>query len=100
MWGCYVILLGICIYSFHVRLPQSRTLTDKLVLANGLTAAVIGAVFGWVLPGVFKLTPVYPGPGTFFSFIITFVDSMIISVLDKPQQAVPVDPSSPLPPAS
>lgn len=92
LWISYGIILLISVkyfYSFPHLVPKGH-LADSIVMANGLASAVSLVIFAWLLPEIFRFTPLYPGPATLVNFFLVIFYGVH---LGRNMRPVPLEPT-------
>lgn len=92
-WIAFLVLFGGFTWYFRRGALQTETRrwVDSLIMANGLSASVTALFFVWVLPEFAHLSPVYPGPETLVSVLISVGDGIRIGQRSQAQRPVILD---------
>ncbi len=72
LWASYLTILFVAFvyfYKFPHLVPKGH-IADSIVMANGLASAISLVLFAWLLPEIFRLIPLYPGPATLVNFLL------------------------------
>lgn len=93
MWVSYFAIVIIFTWYFKkdAMHPYSRTFVDGLIMANGISAILTMLAFVWLLPEFAHLSPVYPGPETLVSILISMGDGVRIGQVSQAQRPVVLD---------
>ena len=85
---CYLVFFGAAFWYFQYGDPvlARKRPVDSLIFANGLTASIIAIVFAMALPQWFHTIPVYPGPATYVSILITLINGGILGKQMRPHK--------------
>lgn len=95
LWIMYFIMLipsFVYFYRFPHLVPKGH-IADSIVMANGLASAASLVLFAWLLPEIFYLIPLYPGPATLVNFLIVIFYGVHLERNLRPVSIEPVKDS-------